>query len=286
LIIYFLLFLILFAHPPFAPFYLQNFKRRLSLTLNDEHSPLDASLESVMPGMHQRLVVVERATRQVDEHLKEVGTNLVDVGTKVTEGFKQIFQERQETAEKQIVFHKFMAASLGGVGGLGTSGKFGDSDVLLPGAVETTTRTIPAAQLQHNRSPSFAGPAGASQHRLTIKFHSLRSLYNEWHGLGEMLDLPVPGGIAFLEASNKAKWRRHFSANEKKTFSRVKMVVAAIDTMHERTGRTIDATIDELDIIYAKEAKKSVASMANIIQSMGLVSKMNPRGKSKVGESS
>jgi hypothetical protein len=226
-----------------------------------------------MPGVHQRLVVVERATRLVDQHLKD---GLSQLSTMVKDGFDSINREREDAAGKLFSFHSMMAASLGGDTTRGDTTRDGDGDVGSPPATRRTITNPPAAA--HERRSS----SPVSQHRLTIKFHSLNTLYNEWYGLGESLDFPVPGGIAALEASNKAKWRRHFSANEVKTFSRVKMIVCGIEALQYQTQRDMDVVIDEMDVIYAMEAKKSVASMAIIVQTMGLVSKKKSRGKTKV----
>jgi hypothetical protein len=84
----------------------------------------------------------------------------------------------------------------------------------------------------------------------------LHTLYNEWYRLGESLHFPVPRGIAALEASTKAKWRRHFSDNDVKTFSRVKMTVAGIEALQYQAQCDMAIVIDDLDLSYAMEAKK------------------------------
>jgi hypothetical protein len=55
--------------------------------LNDDIHPLDAMLEEVMLGVHQHLVVVERATSLVDQHLKD---DLSLLATMVKDGFSNI----------------------------------------------------------------------------------------------------------------------------------------------------------------------------------------------------
>jgi hypothetical protein len=106
-----------------------------------------------------------------------------------------------------------------------------------------------------------------SEHRLAIiKHHSLQTLCDEWHGVGECLDLPVPGGIAALEASHEAKWHDHFSNNEIKNFLRVKMVVTGTDETQRQTQCRVDSSIDKPDLVLQEEAKKSVANMVIIVQ--------------------
>jgi hypothetical protein len=98
---------------------------------------------------------------------------------------------------------------------------------------------------------------------------------NEWCILVEyLLDLPVPGGIAALEASHKAKWCKSFSSNE------VKIVVAGIYAIQCQTQCMV---INKLNFdLYIEKVKQSVASMAIIVQTMGLISKKKLRGKNKL----
>jgi hypothetical protein len=219
-----------------------------------------------MPGMHERLVVMERGTRLVDQRLRE---GLCNLGTMVKDGFDDMIRERESTALKLATFHSAMAASL-------TTSKRKATSYEI---VSKRARRTSSPMQQHDGRPPT--PDVLSQHRLAMKHHSLHTLYNEWYGLGEYFDLPVPGGIAALEATEKTKWRKHFSPNEVKNFSRVKMIVAGIDAMQCRLQRDTEVAIEELDLIFTEEAKKSVASMVVIMQTMGLVSKKKSRGKTK-----
>jgi hypothetical protein len=261
---------------------LQNFKSRLALTLHDDTSPLDANLESVMPGMHRRMVVMENATRQGDERVKNGFSQMEEL---IKGGFKNIEQRETQANTKLAEYHLAMATRLGAF----SSTKNGGYDMVPPRTTRASSpsNSSPAQQRGINNGGSSLATTSlpTSKHRLTVKHHSLQTLYNEWHGIGEYLDIPVPGGIAALEASHKAKWRNHFSGNEVKTFSRVKIIITGIDAMQYRTQHTIDLVIEELDLVFQKEAKKSVAQMVVIVQNMGLVQKKKARGKTKTAPS-
>jgi hypothetical protein len=192
--------------------------------------------------------------------MQRLREGIFNLGMMVKEGFDDMIRERESTAVKVAAFHSVMAASLGT-----TSKRKGTSyDVV-------SKRARTSSPMQHDGSPPTPD---ISQHRLAMKHHSLHTLYNKWYGLGEYFDLPGPGGIAALEASEKTKWRKHFSPNEIKNCSRVKMIVAGIDAMQCRLQRDTEMAIEELDLIFTEEAKKSVtSSMVIIMQTMGLVSK-------------
>jgi hypothetical protein len=88
----------------------QNFKSRLALTLDNDTSPLDAALESVMPGMHQRLMVVETATRQVQKDVKD---GFFNVSARLTTEFQDIRNRENEADQKLAQYHIAMATRLG-----------------------------------------------------------------------------------------------------------------------------------------------------------------------------
>ena len=92
-------------------------------------------------------------------------------------------------------------------------------------------------------------------------------------------NVPVPSGLA-MEA-NKKKWRKHFSAAETKHFSRIRMIVKGIDAQAEATGKEAGDIIDEWELLFRIEAKKTISKMATLVQRMGLVVKKGSRGRTK-----
>jgi hypothetical protein len=221
-----------------------------------------------MPGMNQRLMLIENASRKNGERITN---GLTKVDATISALSESMVARDVASDKRQAEFHLAMAARLG-------FASTGTINGTIQGVVPASSSPAQQRRLVVNNGASLP----ASKHRLAMQHQSLQTLYDEWYGIGECLDLPVPGGIAALEANHKAKWRNHFSGHEIKNFSRVKMVVTGIDEMQRRTQRPIDSVIDELDLVFKEEAKKSVAKMVIIVQKRGLVDKKKSRGKTKL----
>jgi hypothetical protein len=224
-----------------------------------------------MPGMHQRFVVVEGAVRSLD---RQVQTGFTDLGKLVNDGFVAVTNANRERDSKLAAAYVAMAASLGSV----PANNFISTTKKGPVEEEEEMSPSPAAAQACDHRTSL-GPA--SQHRLALKHFTLHGVYDEWYGLGRFLDKPVLGGIAALESVYKASWRRHFKGPEVKHFSRLKICIAGITNLQQRSGKDVTSVLDDLNEVYVVEAKFSVSKMAKKFQDMGLVDTKKARGKPK-----
>jgi hypothetical protein len=248
----------------------KTFKNSISLAIADTgESPLDAKLEAVLPGVHQRLVANQR---EVVSLRTFVTTEFSNLGSQISEAFANqelAIQERdQQTGEAYLS----LAQRLLGEGrspnrpspnrprptSLGVEATNSDDD----GDNNSTTNTV------------MARP-----HSLVMKHKSLFTIYYEWYGLEHYVNTPVEGGIASLEARFKTKWRAHFSPAEKTYFSRLQKVIKGIQEQGRREAKEPDKILEEWDTLYQGEAKSSVTKMAMLVQSMGLVITRKARGK-------
>jgi hypothetical protein len=118
-----------------------------------------------------------------------------------------------------------------------------------------------------------------SEHHLKVKHQAMHTIYYEWHGLEDCEGFPVEGGIAALEAAQKTKWRRHFSQSEKKHFSRLQMIMNGLEAASMRSSCDPFDLLDEWNVTFQQDAKKSVAKMADWVKENGFVIKKAPRGK-------
>ena len=88
-----------------------------------------------------------------------------------------------------------------------------------------------------------------------------------------------------MEERFGSKWRKGFSSSEKKHFSRTKQVVEAVfsaaeaKSAREGTAMDCEAILDEFDLIFQEEAKKSLSKMVSLLQERGSVPKLKARGK-------
>jgi hypothetical protein len=242
----------------------------MQVALDDENvSPLDATLESVMPGVHQRFVALEGHVKKQE---REMIVRLDKLDTSIEKGFTDL-QETNRGRDTLLAHHLMMMA-----GGLVSPAS--PTAQQQPPETNRWPPTSPPRRLLAP-SPSLAGDGGSRHHRMVLKHHSIQSLWNEWYGLEDCEDKPVVGGIAAIERHQKSKWRKHFSPSEKKHFSRSQIVIRSIHTASEATDETLVRTIEEFEDVYLVRAKKSMATMATIVQELGLVTKKRARGKRK-----
>ena len=250
----------------------------MQVALNDENVlPLDRTLESVINGVHQRFVAMDGTLKTLD---RKIVSGFEKLDTKVdgmADHFNYLQANNRERDGNYADLLRTLAARL----------RAGDGSSPLPFSPPTrpqqqVQQQSPSRVGDNQPPPSPADAASGRRHRMVPKHHSIQSLFDEWYGLGDSLDKPVVGGIAALETRYKSKWRNHFSASEKKLFSRSQMVIRGILTTVENTDETLDTVINSFELPYKVDVKLLMAKMATtIVQEHGLVTKKKSRGKTK-----
>ena len=105
----FLLLLLLFFTN--SVLYFKRFKLKMQVTLNDKNvSPLDATLESVMPGVHQRFVVMEGHVNKLDRNLVSGFENLEGKVDGLAGHFTDLLAYNRER-DAQLADHLMMIAA-------------------------------------------------------------------------------------------------------------------------------------------------------------------------------
>jgi hypothetical protein len=189
-------------------------------------NPADATLETVMPGMNNRLNLLlseVRHGRQQVEKLNERFDNFVSEYQQMTYGLHQHF------CDSQISTRTMYAQSLRSLADqLDTPVHFNNSSIkeLATGAhhsiVQRSNKSVPAESPRPEMGSMI--PLGFN-HALQEKHVSVQDMYDKWFGLGTFVNVPVEGGINGMEAKYKSLWRRDFSTANSKRFSRLKNVV-------------------------------------------------------------
>jgi hypothetical protein len=252
----------------------------MQVALNDKNvSPLDATLESVMPGVHQRFVAMDGTLKTLDRKIVSGFDKLDTIDNKVdglADHFNYLQANNRERDGNCADHLRTLAARL----------RAGDGSSPPPLSPPTRPQQQQVQQSpnrvgDNQPPPSPADAASGRRHRMVPKHHSIQLLFDEWYGLGDSLDKPVIGGISALETRYKSKWCNHFLASEKKNFSRSQMVIRAILTTVKNTNETLDTIIDSFELPYEVDAKLPMAKMATIVQEHGLVTKKKSRGKTK-----
>ncbi len=244
----------------------------MQVALDDENvSPLDATLESVMPGVHQRFVAMDGTVKTLD---RKIVAGFDKLDTKVdglADHFTDLQADNRERDAKLADSLWALAERLGTPAG---------SPPLF--SAPTRRQQVQSPSRGGDNQPSPPSPADAARgHRMVPKHHSIQSLWNEWYGLEDCVDKPVVGGIAAMERLHKSKWRKHFSPSEKKYFSRSQIVIRSINIACEASDASLEETIVAFEEVYQVRAKLSMANMATIVQELGLVTKKKHRGKAR-----
>lgn len=113
----------------------------------------------------------------------------------------------------------------------------------------------------------------AINHLLTSTHNNVRSIYNEWFGLGDFDGVPIPGGIAECEKKFGRKWRKTNSANR---ISRQSRVCRALQKEVDE-GKALDDVCHEWDEIYIKDCRKNLSQFVIKLQEKGAIPKKGNR---------
>ena len=261
------------------------FKETMSQALHQEECPLDASLEKVMPGVHQWHQVTNDSINNLSKTVKDFQG---EVKGELEHLHSTLLTAKEDSKLDLAKVHMAIALQLmqGGVGDVNSVNMNCISNMLLT-MPQPTVRTSPEAT---TTSPTTTGdeiadPAELDANRLfrmKPKHTSLTGLIKEWFGLNEFAD--ELGGIQgrINKYKSTTKWRKHCMIHPQH-FSRTMRCVKAVEE-HARK-RSIDEMTDAAAELEDKFAAcgKSLASFVTWAQCNGLLSKSASRGKSTNG---
>jgi Transcriptional activator of glycolytic enzymes len=238
--------------------------------LAEERSPLDACLESVLPGVHQWHHANHAAVSSLRDDTKIIHNDM-------NLGFKHVIAELQETRRQRVQQQKEFANLL----------EMGRRVLLTGTTIETTTFEPDNESIMDSPPPltndAVAVTAGSLDNDAELELHKtytmrpkhklLTELMSEWIGVGDFND-PF-GGIEGRNKKFGAKWRKHLP---KYTYSRTERTIKGIRAFAK------DKQINEMDAcrqlqeVYEQQ-KMSVKNMVDYFTKTNLVSKRKARGK-------
>ncbi|CAB9527252.1 hypothetical protein SEMRO_1965_G308250.1 [Seminavis robusta] len=287
--------------PVFSSDEFKQYKEAMSKALATSSSPLDASLEKVLPGVHSRLVASHNATMllgqtlgaKVDQlsqivvdglaHLQHT-TQATREETEKAVGFALVQTGRQLLGEEETAGGQFEETSP-------TAASVDDTDldledvieeVLATGqgnvAVEATPPrppmpfggTVPRVVGTHNSTPE-----DHRDYALTLKHSCLQDVHDEWFGSGKFAD-DAFGGIDGRNRLHGAKWRKHLDNG---LFSYNKRLVEGVMYQSKLRKCQPDEVIREWEVLFEKQSF-SVGNMVKYLQSQSLLKVGKPRGAS------
>ncbi|CAB9531148.1 unknown protein [Seminavis robusta] len=280
------------------PIFLE-FKEEMRLKLETAEDPLDASLEKVMPGVHQRFVANYKATSDLE---RKFDTRIDQLQQVVVDGFQQLYDNQQE---HRMETDKLVGTLLVEAGErlLQNTPPHNNNDSAESTPVHTTTQNtrqrIPVSGEPRGNSNStgvsrvngeVAHPELPEAFRnmtndellvvhktyyLKMRHTTLGSFWNEWFGLAEFDD-----GFAGIEGRNQkhgAQWRKHLPATE---YSYRNRLIKGIQATAEEANQQPSAVIEEWEPLFA-DARFSIGNLVKALQQSNKLPKGKQRGKKK-----
>ena len=210
--------------------YCQAFKEQMSSTLQQSSDPMDANLETVMPGVHQWHQVTNESIKAQSHAIHVLDEKFENLVEWIDEGLTRVVDHldgHREALDRRLAstflnIAQDLLYSTGG--GKNQRDKLATTS---PNSISRTindrTQTSPTATPVDNgegtpfgcstvtNSPTTNSTATTadeqSSYRMVKKHKTLDDMWDEWHGLGHFED--AVGGIKGRNKQFGAKWRRH-----------------------------------------------------------------------------
>jgi hypothetical protein len=234
------------------------------LERGQNETPLDHSVEDVLPGVHERLNGLYTEIKSVRDDTKDMSANFVELKGALIGQLDDVLsaftRQNQQFADVLI--------SVG-------------SGLRATAAADTGARS-PAAHVPGRGSQEVGEAANANSprnHHLSVGHTEVSSMYEEWYGKDRFEGVPVEGGIAKMEELFKSKWRKHFLQGQKKYFNRVSVLIRGVNERVRQTNLDVSQVLLDFDGIYKGECESKIGRMEAWVKDQGLVEKKKPRGK-------
>lgn len=229
---------------------------RGALVKGDEENPRKATVESVLPGVHQQFTnlyhEISRVRNAVDD-LKTIATTALD-----EDKMRELLDSHSHSM-KMVLASQFVTVGLG----LATQGS---------PQRQTLPSKAPGSPMSPASVPSPSRPTTITHTnddddcpilRLELKCRnqpkSCTAIYHEFHGIGEFEGIPIDGGLAAMDGRYKTKWRSGDKAYQK-AFSRMQQISKAVSVEMEK-GRTMLEVLLEFDELFVTNQCKGLEHM-------------------------
>jgi hypothetical protein len=246
-------------------------------SLVEEKSPLDACLESVLPGVHQWHHANNAAVASLREDMRSMSCGLQD-------GFDRIVgvltDERKHRLDQDAQLAKLLELGRNVLlTGNGSAEISNDNRFMSPernrasGSPESSPMTMTPMTNQISPADNDAELERHKMYAMRPKHKLLVDLMSEWVGAGDFED--EFGGIEGRNNKFGASWRKHLVSY---MYSRTERTIKGIRAYAQHNRITDFDACEELQAVYEKQ-KYSVANMVNYFTQVGMLTKRKPRGK-------
>ena len=259
----------------------QEYLSEMRTALENERSPLDATLESVLPGVHQWHRANEAAVKRVHGHIDAL-METVKEGLK--DGFDRIssttaFNQQLQDQRLATVFADIAKGLLQGSVTQPTIDSTSVTHMMSPNSRTCETTTTNAEFSMEDAADETPPSYEITSYRLPSKPLSLEDLWNSWHGCGQ--HHCQHGGVIGRNKKFGAKWRKHIPPAH---YSRCCRSVKAIEAYAKDKRIKVEEAVAHLDPIFQEECGKSVYNFVEKMQEQGMLKKAAKRGKQALTE--
>jgi hypothetical protein len=219
---------------------------KTALVEGEENSPMKATVESVLPGVHQQF-------SNLHHEINRVRSGITDMSDHIRQLFHDFScEQRQEV--RMTLARNFMNVAVGLVGEQASPSTSGSPNVSVPPPTTTTTTNttedeemIVRPELKNRSRPKSA-----------------TAVYHEYHGLGDYEGQPIVGGLAAMDTKYKNKWRLGDSGYQK-AYSRIQQIAKAVTIEVEQNGKDQEAVLVELDAKFAGNEHKGLEYLRQLV---------------------
>ena len=210
------------------------FVEKMRKALEVDEVPMDYKIEAVLPGVHDRLAASESRLGSIENRIESMENAIT----------KKVMQEGSQTRDAIAACFTAAADSL----------RVGGSSVRV------------ATQEEEEKT---GGLLVDQAHEFYRKHKSIQSYFDEYYGLGDFKDKPIPGGLRKMEEKFGAKWRKHFKGGAKH-MSRIKALMKAVADIAMELGN-VPKAIDTVEIMFAdkEKGKKRLSNLVDFLKAEG-----------------
>jgi hypothetical protein len=226
--------------------------------LSDARNPAEASVESVLPGVHDRLAALQSSVNGTK-------TTVMDRLTNLCSDLMNHVQELNNHSRLELA-SQFAAVAANLVK---------QTYTVTDGTIHQVRKELLAAQVGDNeggteddQNEEFKRAVG---HRMTRgNPSSITRLYYEFYGMEYYSGVPIQGGVAAAEAKFRTRWRQDYKAAEITHLNRVTRIAKAVNMVVEE-GRPIKTVLEDFDNVF-KEEQLSISRMVVALKTRGVIS--------------
>ena len=224
----------IFASPAFLDF---QTKMLAHISYTSENDPNFACVETILPGVNNRLDTNNRKVDNVDNNVTELRSEFKDYRTESITVMKEtVHLEIKETLRREV------ASNMNDI--CAHIGKFPVTH--LPGVIQGG---------MNNEMTPFENEGTlvvlSQNYSIPDKFDTVKCMLNHWNN-----------DVGTKDLSNDKSWRKHLSKAEAKRFSRVRRIVKAFTEQMDMHGKVEEEVLLQFETYYST-TKKSLAALSD-----------------------